>query len=55
MADTPFWEKDAPKDAKVKHLNRKQIQSAKASARAAGRPYPNAVDNIAAARAGKRS
>jgi len=55
MTDKPFWEKDAPKDAKVKHLNRKQIQSAKASARAAGRPYPNAVDNIAAARAGKRS
>jgi hypothetical protein len=55
MADKPFWEKDAPKDAKVKHLSRKKIQSAKASARAAGRPYPNAVDNIAAARAGKRS
>lgn len=55
MVDKPFWEKDAPKDAKEKHLNRKQIQSAKASARAAGRPYPNAVDNIAAARAGKRS
>jgi hypothetical protein len=48
--DEPFWEKDAPKDAKEKHLNRKQIQSAKARARAAGRPYPNAVDNIAAAR-----
>ena len=54
MADTPFWEKDAPKDAKEKHLNRKQIQSAKASARAAGRPYPNAVDNIAAARSAKK-
>lgn len=51
MSDKPFWEKDAPKDAKVKHLNRKQIQSAKASARAAGRPYPNLVDNAAAARA----
>lgn len=55
MAEKPFWEKDAPKDAKVKHLNRKQIQSAKASARAAGRPYPNLVDNVAAARAAKRS
>jgi hypothetical protein len=54
MADKPFWEKDAPKDAKEKHLNRKQIQSAKASARAAGRPYPNAVDNIAAARRAKK-
>ena len=48
--EKPFWEQKAPKDAKVKHLDRKQIQSAKAKARAAGRPYPNAVDNIAAAR-----
>ena len=55
MTDKLFWEKDAPKDARVKHLDRKQIQSAKAKARAAGRPYPNAVDNAAAARAGKRS
>ena len=45
-----FWEKDAPKDAKVKHLDRKQIVSAKAKARAAGRPYPNLVDNAAVAR-----
>jgi hypothetical protein len=45
-----FWEKDAPKDAKVKHLDRKQNQSAKAMARAAGRPYPNLVDNAAASR-----
>ena len=50
MADKPFWEKKAPKDAKVKHLDRKQIQSAKARARAAGRPYPNLVDNAAVAR-----
>lgn len=50
----PFWEKDAPKDASHKHLNRKQVQSAKAHARAAGRPYPNLVDNVAAARAGHR-
>jgi len=48
--DKPFWEKDAPKDAKVKHLDRKQKQSAKAMARASGRPYPNLVDNAAAAR-----
>ena len=50
MSDKPFWEREAPKDAKVKHLNRKQVQSAKAKARAAGRPYPNLVDNAAAAR-----
>jgi hypothetical protein len=48
--EKPFWEKDAPKDAKVKHLDRKQIVSAKAKARAAGRPYPNLVDNAAVAR-----
>ncbi len=47
----PFWEKDAPKDAKHKALNAKGVRMAKARARAAGRPYPNAVDNIAAARA----
>jgi hypothetical protein len=54
MVDKPFWEQDAPKDAKVKHLSRKQVQSAKARARAAGRPYPNLVDNAAVARAGKK-
>lgn len=54
MLKKPFWEKEAPKDAKEKHLNRKQVQSAKARARVAGRPYPNAVDNIAAARSAKK-
>jgi len=53
MSEKPFWEKDAPKDAKVKHLNKQQVQTAKAKARAAGRPYPNLVDNAAVARAGK--
>ena len=50
MADKPFWDTDTPKDAKEKHLSRKNIQSAKARARAAGRPYPNLVDNAAVAR-----
>jgi hypothetical protein len=50
MAKKPFWEKEAPKDAKVKHLSHKETQTAKAKARAAGRPYPNLVDNVAAAR-----
>lgn len=50
MADKPFWEKKAPEDAIKKHLSRKQIQTAKARARAAGRPYPNLVDNAAVAR-----
>jgi len=53
LKDRPFWEKEAQKDAKVKHLDRKQKQSAKAMARAAGRPYPNLVDNAAAARSKK--
>jgi hypothetical protein len=48
----PFWEKDAPKDAKSKALSVKGVKVAKAKARAAGRPYPNLVDNVAAARAG---
>ena len=55
MADKPFWEKKAPKDAEEKHLSKKKLQSAKASDRAAGRPWPNLIDNAAASRAGKRS
>jgi hypothetical protein len=45
-----FWEKDLPKGHKEKHLSNKQTQQAKARARAAGRPYPNLVDNAAVAR-----
>ena len=48
-----FWETKLPKDHEAKHLNKKQAASAKARARAAGRPYPNLVDNVAAARAKK--
>ena len=48
----PFWEKDAPKDAKKKILSTKGVKIATAKARAAGRSYPNLVDNVAAARAG---
>lgn len=48
----PFWDKDAPKDARKKALSAKGVRLAKAKARAAGRPYPNLVDNAAAARAG---
>ena len=55
MGEKPFWEKDAPKDAKEKHLSKKQAIMAKARARAAGRPYPNLVDNVAAARMKKGS
>ena len=45
-----FWDKDLPKGHHTKHLSHKQEQSAKASARAAGRPWPNLVDNAAASR-----
>lgn len=48
-----FWDTKPPKGIERKHLSRKQEQSAKARARAAGRPYPSLVDNVAAARAAK--
>lgn len=43
------WDKKNPKK-KHKDLTPKQEAAAKARAKAAGRPYPNAVDNIAIAR-----
>lgn len=45
----PFWETDNPKKKSTK-LTAPQKASAKASAKKAGRPYPNLVDNAAAAR-----
>jgi hypothetical protein len=45
----PFWDKPAPA-GKPKHLSKSQKASAKARAAAAGRPYPNLVDNAAVAR-----
>lgn len=45
----PFWDKPAPA-GKPKHLSNKQKSQAKARASAAGRPYPNLVDNAAVAR-----
>ena len=48
----PVWDKPRPKSAgKTDPLSKKQKKSAKAMAAAAGRPYPNLVDNI---RAGKK-
>jgi hypothetical protein len=47
----PVWERKRPKGlGKSKPLSDKQKASAKASAKAAGRPYPNLVDNMLAAR-----
>jgi hypothetical protein len=49
--DTPVWEKPRPKAlGKPKTLSAKQKASAKVTAKAAGRPYPNLVDNMRAAR-----
>jgi hypothetical protein len=48
-----FWDKKDPTD-KDKKLSPKQKSAAKARAKAAGRPYPNLVDNAAMARKKKK-
>jgi len=51
MATKALWEKPRPKSlGKPKPLSPAKKAAAKASAKAAGRPYPNMVDNIRAAR-----
>jgi hypothetical protein len=50
------WTKDNPKPkAKRKSLTSAQKASAKAAAKKAGRPYPNLVDNMRAAKKRKTS
>ena len=45
------WDKPRPKDlGKPKKLSSKKKSKAKAMAKAAGRPYPNLVDNIRASK-----
>lgn len=47
----PIWDKARPKDlGEPKALTPKAKTSAKNMAKAAGRPYPNLVDNMRAAR-----
>ncbi len=47
----PVWDKARPKDAgKPQKLTPAQKTSAKKMAKAAGRPYPNLVDNMRASR-----
>lgn len=47
----PVWDKSRPKGlGKPKALSPRAKASAKAMAKAAGRPYPNLVDNMRAAR-----
>lgn len=50
MATKPVWDKARPKDLPApKKLSGSQKSSAKQAAKAAGRPYPNLVDNMRAA------
>ena len=49
MSDKPFWDKPRP-EGKPKSLSVKKKAAAKRRAKAAGRPYPNLVDNAFAAR-----
>jgi len=49
MADKKVWEKKDP-TKEDKKLTPSQKASAKASAEKAGRPYPNLVDNMNAAK-----
>ena len=49
-----FWDTKLPKDHHTKHLSKQQKESAKARARAAGRPYPNLVDNAAVSKRGRQ-
>jgi hypothetical protein len=47
----PVWDKKRPKGlGESKELSPEKKSSAKAMAKAAGRPYPNLVDNMRAAR-----
>jgi hypothetical protein len=48
----PFWEKPAPK-GKPNKLTAAQKLAAKKRAAAAGRPYPNLVDNAAVSKSSK--
>jgi hypothetical protein len=49
MKNKPVWEKKNPAK-KSTPLTAKQKASAKAMAKSAGRPYPNLVDNMRAAK-----
>lgn len=50
-----FWKKPAPEGEKPTKLSPKQKAQAKARAKAAGRSWPNLVDNSAVARQAKGS
>jgi hypothetical protein len=48
----PVWDKPNPKKKKSTPLKAEQKAAAKAAAKRAGRPYPNLVDNMRAAKKG---
>ena len=51
MKNTPVWDKKRPKSlGKSKALTPAKKSAAKAAAKKAGRPYPNLVDNMRAAK-----
>lgn len=51
MKTKPVWDKPRPKSlGKPQKLSSSQKASAKAAAKKAGRPYPNLVDNMRAAK-----
>ena len=53
MKKKAFWDKENPKK-KSKKLTPAQKSAAKARAKAAGRKYPNLVDNAAIAKKSKK-
>ena len=53
MKKQAFWDTKNPKK-KSKTLTPAQKSAAKAKAKAAGRPYPNLIDNAAVARKKKK-
>lgn len=54
MATKPVWDKPRPKGlGKSKPMTAEQKSKAKSMAKAAGRPYPNLVDNMRAAKGKK--
>ena len=53
MANKPVWESKNPKPkSDRKKLSPKQVAAARARAKAAGRKYPNLVDNMWASKNG---
>lgn len=51
---TPPWKKPNPKKKPSMTMTEAQKDAARARAKAAGRPYPNLVDNMAITRTAKK-